>query len=274
MIRELKTRLMPYIPWTSFGSAPSFLIIGAQKAGTSALFKMLASHPSISAPEEKEHHFFDLNEAYERGFGEYLKGFPRPRLFRKPPFTFEATPSYMYFEDAIGRINRHLPTIRLVVILRDPVERAYSAWNMFRNFKNDVKYKHLHDARTFDEAVNDEMAGRTSLRAHKYLERGHYAEQLQRIFATVGRERVLVLKYHEFKRDPAKVLDTLCLFLRVSPFPVNGHPVGMKANVHPYSSTIDPATRIKLDQYFKPHSMALKQLLGQEWELNVTTLNA
>ena len=159
---------------------PAFLIIGAQKAGTSALFRMIAAHQQVAAPVVKEHHFFDNDLHYARGMRHYLSGFPRKGPATRGRITFEATPNYLFNEASCERIHRELPGVRLIVVLRDPVSRAFSAWNMFRDFANSERFAHLHDPRSFEQAVEDELAGRTAMRAHRYLARGHYAPQLRR----------------------------------------------------------------------------------------------
>ena len=130
---------------------PSFIIVGAQKAGTSALFEMLAKHPGILAPVTKEMHHFNVEASYAQGMGHYLSQFPI-RPLRRDPITFEATPAYLFHAATVApRIKEHLPEVTCVAILRDPVKRAYSAWNMFRDFKNNPKNAHLHDPRSFKE---------------------------------------------------------------------------------------------------------------------------
>lgn len=246
---------------------PSFLIIGAQKAGTSALFKMLAAHPAVLAPAVKEHHFFDDDAAYARGFGSYLKGFPRRPQGGERKVTFEATPSYLFIPDAAGRIHRHLPEARLIVVLRDPVKRAFSAWNMFRDFAGHPVHGGLHDPRSFEQAVEDELAGRTTTRAHLYLARGHYAPQLRRFFALFGRDRVLVLDHRDLDRDPAGVMDRCCRFLGLPPFTGDPQRLQVRDNVRPYTATLDPALRQRLEDYFAPLMAELRELLGPEWDL-------
>lgn len=246
---------------------PSFLIIGAQKAGTSALFRMLALHPSILAPVEKEHHFFDVDEAYARGFARYLKGFPLVPLRGPARVTFEATPSYLFAEQAAERIHAHLPDIPLVVVLRDPVSRAYSAWNMYRSFKPGHLFAAYHDPRSFEQAVSDELSGLPVPFAHRYLARGEYAGQLQRFFRIHGRERLTVIDYRDLLRTPDQVLERLCHVLGLPPF--TGDPVvfSLRDNVRPYPAPLDPAMAERLRAHFKPHMEALQALLGPQWDL-------
>lgn len=245
---------------------PSFLIIGAQKAGTSALFRMLAAHPSVIAPAVKEHHFFDDDARYAQGFRSYQRGFPLVAEARGR-ITFEATPSYLFIEPAAERIHRHLPHVRLIAVLRDPVRRAFSAWNMFRDLKGHPVHGHLHDPRSFRQAVEDELAGREIPRAHRYLARGFYAPQLRRYIGLFGRDRLLVLHHSRLDRDPAGIMAECIAFLGLPPYTGDGGVLKVRDNVRPYTSALDPDLRQRLTAYFAPHMAELQALLGPEWDL-------
>lgn len=245
---------------------PSFLIIGAQKAGTSALFRMLAAHPSVLAPAVKEHHFFDDPALVAGGLRSYQRGFPLVAEGRGR-ITFEATPSYLFVPEAAGRIHAMLPDLKLIAVLRDPVRRAFSAWNMFRDMKDHPVHGHLHDPRSFAQAVEDEIAGRTTKRAHLYLARGHYAPQLQRYFALFGRDNVLVLQHARLDKDPAGVMAECCTFLGLPAYGGDPLKLNVRDNVRPYTEPLDPALRESLVAYFAPHMAELQALLGPEWDL-------
>jgi hypothetical protein len=246
---------------------PAFLIIGAQKAGTSALFRMIAAHQQVAAPVVKEHHFFDNDLHYARGMRHYLSGFPRKGPATRGRITFEATPNYLFNEASCERIHRELPGVRLIVVLRDPVSRAFSAWNMFRDFANSERFAHLHDPRSFEQAVEDELAGRTAMRAHRYLARGHYAPQLRRFIDRFGRDRILVLEHRRLDRDPAGVMAACCSFLGLEPYAGDPGRLRVRDNVRPYTAGMDPALRERLEAYFAPHMAELVDLLGPEWDL-------
>lgn len=245
---------------------PSFLIIGVQKAGTSALFNMLAQHPGIAAPAVKELHFFDRDAEYARGFRYYLRQFP---VASGPAgrITFEATPNYLYHAKCVERVHRHLPGIRSIIVLRDPVARAYSAWNMFRDFKNDAQYAHLYDPRPFEQAVEDELAGRTEGTAHRYIERGWYAGQLRRWFERFGRERVLVLTYPSLKRDPLGTVNEALAWIGLGPIRGDEPVLRRRYNTRPYERSMDPAVRERLIGHFAPYMQELDALLGRHIDL-------
>jgi len=247
---------------------PSFLIIGAQKAGTSALFKMLARHPQVIAPEVKELHFFDDDDRYAKGITSYWRQFPTVPFREGERFTFEATPAYLFSGNSAERIHRHLPAARLVAVLRDPVKRAYSAWNMFRDFKGHPVHGHLHDARSFAQAVEEEIAGKDVRWEHRYLARGHYAGQLQRYFALFDRDRFTIIDYADLKNDPAKVLAHVLARVGLPPHHFDDAALRVKDNVRAYVEPLDGTLAAELYTYFAPHRQALIDLLGSAWALD------
>jgi hypothetical protein len=173
----------------------------------------------------------------------------------------------LFVEQAAARIKEHLPKVKLIVVLRDPIRRAYSAWNMFRDFGNSPRQLHLHDPRTFAQAVDDELNGRTDVLAHRYLARGLYAPQLKRFFALFGRDQVLVIDHRKLNSDPAGVMQECCRFLGLRPFAGDPAFLRIRDNVRPYSEPLDPELSKYLRAYFAPHMAELQQLLGQEWDL-------
>lgn len=184
----LKKALVPLRPRLQ----PGIIVVGAQKSGTSALFKMLALHPAIISPEEKELSFFNQDEHDAQGLDTYLKQLPLRPLRGQGHITLDATPGYLYHPQAAERVFKAFPNAVIVAILRDPVKRAYSDWNMFRQFKDDRKYAHLYDGRTFEEAMRAELA--TAPHNAPYLGRGYYAEQLERYFSLFPKGKVLVYR--------------------------------------------------------------------------------
>ena len=245
---------------------PAFLIIGAQKAGTSSLFKMFAAHQRVVAPVTKEQHFFDRGDRYARGFSHYIRQFPLASG-NTGRITFEATPNYLFEEACARRIHHHLPEVKLIAVLRNPVSRAYSAWNMYRHFAGHPVHGEWHDPRTFEQAVEDELAERTTARAHLYLERGQYARLLGRYFDLFGRDRLLVLRHDRLDLEPAAVMDECCRFLGLELFAGNPAQLLVRDNVRPYPAAMDPALHDRLVAHFAPHMQELEQLLGTGWDL-------
>jgi hypothetical protein len=193
-----------------------FIVIGAQKAGTTALFDHLGDDPSIGLPDVKEVHFFD-DEALDWANPDY-EAYHARFDWSRPAIRGEATPIYSYWPGALERIATYSPSIKLVLMLRDPVERAWSHWRMERGRGVETG--------AFSWCVRE---GRQRLfdaepwghhREYSYVERGFYGEQAERIFSLFPTEQVLILQADDLRRDPHAVLIRLNAFLGVPPPPV------------------------------------------------------
>lgn len=243
---------------------PSIIVAGAQKAGTSALFTMLCKHTDIVPPAEKELNFFNKDDVWRLGLKQYKKMLPM-RPWRGTNWTtLDATPSYLYHPEAAQRIHAALPTATIVVVIRDPVARAYSDWNMFNQFKGHSKFDHLHDPRPFEQAVQEELAA--PARA-AYLRRGHYAEQLARYFQYFPREQVLIFPYPQLKRDPSHVVNTICKAAGLDALAWNGKLSRIQANKRPYASPLPDHIKADLERYYEPRQEALWTLLNTRMDL-------
>jgi len=240
---------------------PSFIILGAQKAGTTALFHMLSQHPDILPPRKKELDHFNVEEEYAKGMGHYLSNFP-VRSIRRKMTTFEASPAYLFHASKVApRLKKHLPKVTCVIILRDPVIRAYSAWNMFRDFKSGATPKIWHESRTFRQALDDELAGRPGYQYHQYLFGSHYAEQIACFQEHFPKDQLIIRSYLDLKRDPQKFVDDLCEELGYPPMPPL---VKVTGKVHPYQEPLDPSLAAELYQYFAPELVKLRHTLGYD----------
>ena len=178
-------------------SLPNFLVIGARRAGTSLLHhKILGAHPDVYVPvQRKETHFFDLY--YERGVDWYRSYFPPDEAAGRFRAIGEVTPDYLASAEAPGRIHELLPECRLIAILRNPVEQA---WSDYRHRRR------AHDERRdFGTFIEDSAA----------LDGGLYHRHLERYLALFRREALLVLIYEELVRDPGRELGRLTGFLGV-----------------------------------------------------------
>jgi hypothetical protein len=245
---------------------PSIIIVGAQKAGTSALFQMLAKHPRIIPPRVKELTFFGDDDAYAKGMAHYRSLLPLRPLRGSGWTTLDATPNYLYKPPAAGRIHRHLPKTLIVAVLRDPVKRARSDWNMFHQFEHHPRYKHRYDARSYAQAMTDELRDPSP---YGYLARGRYAEQLERYFNLFGRERVLVFAYPKFKKAPEKVVNRILEAAGLEPTMQAEQVGGIRDNLRPYAQTEWPeAVEERLRDYYAPYQAALDELLGHHLDLS------
>lgn len=245
-----------------YHSKPAFLGIGAQKAGTSALFDYLSLHPQIVPGSSKELHFFC--DKHERGLNWYHSHFPLPARLGDNRITFEVTPHYLFAPAAAERIHRYNPALKLIVVLRNPVERAFSAWNM--------PFYKAYDYSSFDAVVEQSMKriedGDLVYPPTGYypdfVHRGLYYDQLQRYFAVFDRQQVLVARSDELKRNPAQLMHRITTFLGLREHAWERETFKEK-HVGTYSETMNPATRERLSQFFRPHNEKLYELLGVDY---------
>jgi hypothetical protein len=235
-----------------------FVIGGTQKGGTSALDAFLRQHPHICMPEtRKELHFFDREEnfggrpAYKKYHANF-KPAPQHRVIG------EATPIYMYWNTAPTRIWSYNPGMKWVLVLRHPVERAFSAWNM--------ETKRGAERVSFREAVAQEsMRCREALplqhRIFSYLDRGFYAHQVRRLFNTFGRENCLILLNEDLRTNHQITLRSVFDFLKVDPSFV---PPEASVFEHEYDQGIEPELYSKLIDLFYFDIKQLERLLSRD----------
>lgn len=240
---------------------PAFLIIGAQKSGTTSLFRYLCQHPDILAPLKKEIDFFDRH--WSRGWRWYATHFP---LRRPGKITGEASTNYLFHPACPARVRLCLPDVRLIVILRDPVLRAFSHYQHERRGGNESRP--FTEALTADtdavrEAHRQLAAGEIDeswVHLHRsYAERGHYAEQLARWREQFPLEQLYVTAAERFYEQPAQVCAEIFDFLGVprrQVAPTRRHNAGR------YSMAIPEADRRWLEAYYSGLSETLARDYG------------
>ena len=203
---------------------PDFIIVGAQRAGTTSLYRYLAGHPSVAPASQKEVHFFDLD--WDKGLGWYRSHFPlamRRAAGGATLRTGEASPYYMFHPHALRRIAAALPRVKLVALLRNPIDRAYSQYHH--------EVGHGHEPLSFSEAIAreedrlrdelprlaaDEGAYSFAHQHHSYVARGLYARQLMEIRrAGFADGQVMVLPSEDFFADAPRQFARLLDFLEL-----------------------------------------------------------
>jgi hypothetical protein len=253
---------------------PSFLICGGQRCGTTSLYRALAAHPAVlKAVLHKGVHYFDTS--YHRGQAWYQGHFPLRRTAARverelgvAAQTFESSPYYLYHPHAAARIARDLPGVKLLVLVRDPVERAYSqhAHEVARGFETvtdfaqalDLEPARLRGQR--ERLLADEHAYSFSHQHHGYRSRGEYAVYLRRLAAQVGRERIMVVESERFFTDPKPVYDRVLDFLGL---PLLGYPEFDQHNARPRSAPMAGRLRAELTAHYAPHDDELSGWLGR-----------
>ena len=243
---------------------PGFLIVGAQRCGTTSMYRALSAHPAVrKAVLHKGVHYFDMN--YDRGLSWYRAHFPLQATARGA-VTFESSPYYLFHPLAAERIAADLPGVRLLVLVRDPVERAYSAYTheRARGFETESFERaiELEPQRLRGEAerVRAEPGYLShSHQHHAYVTRGQYAEQLARLAGLVGPDRIHVADSGDFFTRPEPVYDAVLDFLGL---PKADYPPFEQHNARP-RSPISPALQASLDSHFRPFDEQLSQWLPQ-----------
>ncbi len=177
------------------------------RCGTTSLNAYLREHPQISVSQPKEVHFFDQN--FERGIDWYLQHFPDSDSSRA---VGEATPAYLYFPEVAARIATTLPDVKILLLLRDPVDRAHSHYWHNRSVGREKL--------DFADAIASEPKrlehSRPYRERYSYLDRGRYGRQLENMLRFVPMERVLVQTFDELTSDPTTVYRRTCQFLGVA----------------------------------------------------------
>ena len=255
-------------------TAPDFVIIGAKRGGTTSLYNYLLEHPSISPlfpgrQHIKGIHYFDSE--YARGLRWYYSHFPLAvaghvlaRPWASPAIAGEASPYYLFHPLAAQRLRDEVPDVRIIVSLRDPVERAYS------HYKERVR--HGAEPLSFEDALAAEP-GRLSGEAerivrdpsyrskahedHSYLAQGRYLDMLPRWFALFPREQFHIVASEEFYADPERVVNDAWSFLGLPP----GRLRSRKRYNYSPAPEIRPATRRRLQAAFAAHNKGLEELL-------------
>lgn len=185
---------------------PTFLIAGAMRCGTTSLNSYLREHPEVSVSRPKEVHFFDNN--YEAGVDWYLEHFPGSDDSRA---VGEATPDYLYEPEAAARIAATLPDVKILLLLRDPVDRALSHyWHNRSVGREDLSFWEALSAEDDRLAESPEWRARYS-----YLDRGRYAMQIERFLEHIPRQRILVQTFDDLTTNTVDVYRRTCRFIGV-----------------------------------------------------------
>lgn len=264
-------------PTASGRMLPTFLIAGAARCGTTSMFGALSQHPAIGnpfLPWMREVHFFD--NKYDRGLAWYQSHFPlRARMERaaravgaKAPQAFESGIYYMFHPLAPERIKRDLPDVKLLVLLRDPVERAFSshAYSVAAGCEMETfeRALELEEGRLAGEAeriVADPGYDSLSHRHHSYRIRGQYIEQLERLEQVFGRDRIHVVDSVDFWTSPVPGYNGVLEFLGL---PNVGNPDFKHLNARPRPAPMPDSVRAALREHYRPYDERLVAWLG--WE--------
>jgi hypothetical protein len=247
------------------GRLPDFLGIGTQRGGTTTLYDRLRTHPDLYLPEKKEIHYFSRN--FDQPLGWYTAHFANARRTQR---TGEVTPYYLFHPEAPQRIAALRPQVRLIVLLRDPVERALSAY--FRCRRRDLESLELeaafaaeHDRLADAERTIATPGGRhLSHQEHSYLARSRYEEQLARYQAHFPRSQMLILRSEDFFAEPETAWRQIQEFLDVRVLPL-GDTSQWRNQGRGESAGVSPAFRAELRRRLQPTYDAMRRDYAIEW---------
>lgn len=265
---------------TFFGHVkPTFMLLGAQKTGTTALHDYIEQHPDVLSPKKKELHFFD--SCVNKNIKDYHLNFPFKKFTRKT--TFESTPRYLYFPDTAKKLNTYNPKLKFIVVLRDPVERAYSAWNMYKQmaiqpwlktfFKENEKecpkeklstYFIERDFPNFYDWINFEI-NLTRLEQKDIIEpsivrRGYYKEQIEKYFKYFDKNQFLFIDTSELLNNRKDTLKEVFKFLGLKIIDLNELDLSEK-HKREYSEPIDEISKKILTSHYKIKNEGLEELI-------------
>jgi hypothetical protein len=244
---------------------PDFLIIGAQKGGTTSLYSHLAKHPCVGAAFEKEVRYF--NNHYAKDVNWYKAHFPMRRNDSKF-ITGEGEPSYLPNPVAAERVLELVPDVKLIVMLRNPVERAYSHYQhrLTRN-REQRSFEEVcaTDKETLKDGWDNLPTGdyiRLGHSHYSYLPRGFYYEQLRNWLAVFPKDRFLIIKAEDFFAETQEGYDDVLAFLDL---PEHRLEQRKRHNVGKYAKPMSDETRQDLADYFRPHNQQLYDLLDRDF---------
>jgi len=246
-----------------FRHLPTTVIVGAQKAGTTQLYAYLVTHPRCFEAAKKEVDYFSKHS--QRSVAWYRSRFPLAfRVARKQGHVMEASPSYLPTPSALRQMRQVLPKTRVIVLLRDPVSRAFSHYQH-------KKTRHL-ESRSFAEAVEAEIRtnafpaqwgvalGEGAQPMLGYVARGYYALQLELLGKMYRRNRVLVLDSENLFADTAATCNRVFDYMGLEDFDVEPSKVYNRGY---YQEKIDPRVAEQLRAHYRPYDELLTEIVGQ-----------
>ncbi|MEM4245615.1 MAG: sulfotransferase [Candidatus Nanoarchaeia archaeon] len=250
-----------------FRVLPDFIIIGTMRSGTTSLNFDLAQHPCITPAAYDEIGFFDSN--FELGLHWYRSLFPSIltkhwiKFHKKYFLTGEDTPFYFWNPLAAERIKKLLPDVKLIALLRNPIDRAYS------NYHTAVRIG--AEKASFEEQIQKELALQNEdnkenfarfIRQPSYLAKSIYADQLEIWFKLFNHSQILIITTEDLEKNPTKTLNQVFQFLNLPSYEIKKPEHRKAANYEKMNAN----TRKLLIDYFKPHNERLYAMIGKRFD--------
>ena len=242
---------------------PSFIILGVQRGGTTSLYDYLTQHPRIAHAKRKEVHYFDLN--YAEGTSWYEKQFPWSVRLRSKMITGEASPYYIFHPYVRDRVAKVVPDAKFIVLLRDPVDRAYShyqhcvrrGWETL-SFADAIREEPVRLAGEVEKLAADDYTSYNH-QHFSYVTRGVYVDQITHWYERFDPSQFLILRSEDLFTDPATVTNSVFEFLGLDPLGLETY---AHRNLGGYEESVASEVRSALSQHYAPHNARLVELLG------------
>ena len=245
---------------------PDYAIIGAQKCGTTFLHRVLGWHPNVEPASAKEIHYFDLN--FGRGINWYKSHFPLSPVKERRFITGEASPYYLFHPHAAARMAQTAPKVRLILLLRDPVDRAYSHYqHRVRKGIETLSFEEALEAEEqrlrgeLEKMMVDELYNSYNHQHFSYVSRGVYIDQIKDWSHHFGDDHMLVVQSKDLFDYPSRTLQRILTFLDLPRWTPKVFRVRTEDRYEPMS----PATRERLAEYFEPHNRRLYEYLDEDF---------
>lgn len=253
---------------------PSFIIFGCQRCGTTSLYNYLIDHPCIVPALAKEVGFF--NEFYHKGLEWYKIYFPLKtskykikKEYWKNLITGEADPTYVHHPNAPARIKEKIPNVKLIIMLRNPVDRAFSQhWKSVKleretlSFEEAIKIEPKRLRGEKEKMLKNDYYYSQNYHNFSYLKTGIYVQILKNWLKKFPRKQILVLQSEEFYSDPSKIYKKTLEFLDLPTWKPKQFP---KWEHYDDMPKLDDTIRKKLIEYFRPHNEELYKFLGESY---------
>jgi hypothetical protein len=266
-------------------NAPKFLIIGVQKCGTTALHRYLSLHPQIKPAVQKEIHYFNCDNRFGKGLDYYHSFFPE---IISGQITFEASASYLSSSLAVERIYEYNPEIKMIAIIRNPIDRAYSAWNMYRkryevnrnwffeewapfccNANRNIEKRDPARLSKFNDFISNELEvvdrhDGSTIEA-QITPQGFYHANLYKYFSLFSENRILIIENSNLLKHTESVLRRVESFIGVSPHSWNASHL-IPVFEGQYSKNIDKKTQKLLFNLYEKDSRKLFKVTGESFD--------
>ena len=255
---------------------PNYYIIGGQKCGTGSLYTYLLQHPNVQPAISKEPSYFD--RYYDRGLNWYKICFPFGfhktyyKKIKKQKFvTGEASVRYLDHPFTPKRLKKITPNAKFIILLRNPIDRAYSQHTRVSGtgrdpltFEEAIEKEEERTKPEFKKMEENEMYWSGDYFRFSYLSRGIYVDKLERWFSVFPKEQFLIIQSEEFFKNTSNVYREVLQFLDLSNWEPNEYVQYKKREYK--QPKMNPETRKKLVEYFKPHNERLYEFLGRRFD--------